>query len=87
MFCPHCHNKIPDGSNFCPLCYANLVGVKQQEKESEAETDAPRPKQKPAPNMDRTIITIISTRIRIRPIAIIIGVLSCARLLCLLPFV
>ena len=49
MFCPHCHNKIPDGSNFCPLCYANLVGVKQQEKESEAETDAPRPKQKPAP--------------------------------------
>ena len=43
MFCPHCHNKIPDGSNFCPLCYANLVGVKQQEKESEAETDAPRP--------------------------------------------
>ena len=49
MFCPHCHNKIPDGSNFCPLCYANLVGVKQQEKESTAETDAPRPKQKPAP--------------------------------------
>ena len=46
MFCPHCHNKIPDGSNFCPLCYANLVGVKQQEKESAAETDAPRPKQK-----------------------------------------
>ena len=41
----------------------------------------------PAPNMDRTIITIISTRIRIRPIAIIIGVLSCARLPCLLPFV
>ena len=49
MFCPHCHNKIPDGSNFCPLCYANLVGVKQQEKESAAETDVPRPKQKPAP--------------------------------------
>ena len=31
MFCPHCHNKIPDGSNFCPLCYANLVGVRQRE--------------------------------------------------------
>jgi len=30
MFCPHCHNKIPDGSNICPLCYANLAGVKQQ---------------------------------------------------------
>ena len=34
MFCPHCHNKIPDGSNFCPLCYANLVGVRQRETES-----------------------------------------------------
>ena len=42
MFCPHCHNKIPDGSNFCPLCYANLVGVKQQEKESAAETERRR---------------------------------------------
>ena len=30
MFCPHCHNKIPDGSNICPLCYANLAGVKLQ---------------------------------------------------------
>lgn len=30
MFCPHCHNKIPDGSNICPLCYANLAGVKAQ---------------------------------------------------------
>lgn len=30
MFCPHCNNKIPDGSNICPLCYANLAGVKQQ---------------------------------------------------------
>ena len=30
MFCPHCHNKIPDGSNICPLCYSNLAGVKPQ---------------------------------------------------------
>ena len=30
MFCPHCNNKIPDGSNICPLCYANLAGVKAQ---------------------------------------------------------
>ena len=30
MFCPHCHNKIPDGSNICPLCYANLAGMKPQ---------------------------------------------------------
>ena len=31
MYCPHCHNKIPDGSNICPLCYANLAGVKPQQ--------------------------------------------------------
>ncbi len=30
MFCPHCHNKIPDGSNICPLCYSNLAGLKAQ---------------------------------------------------------
>ena len=30
MFCPYCHNKIPDGSNICPLCYANVAGVKPQ---------------------------------------------------------
>ena len=30
MFCPHCHNKIPDGSNICPLCYSNLAGMKPQ---------------------------------------------------------
>ena len=36
MFCPHCHNKIPDGSNICPLCYSNLAGVKAQQ------TQAPR---------------------------------------------
>lgn len=39
----------------------------------------------PVPNMDRTIITIISTRIKISPMAIIIGVLSWLRLLFLLP--
>lgn len=49
MFCPHCHNKIPDGSNFCPLCYANLVGVKQQEKENAEGGERPRPAQKAAP--------------------------------------
>lgn len=32
MFCPHCHNKIPDGSNICPLCYSNLAGLKAQPK-------------------------------------------------------
>ena len=40
MFCPHCHNKIPDGSNICPLCYANLAGVKPQA--SAAPKDAER---------------------------------------------
>ncbi len=40
MFCPHCHNKIPDGSNICPLCYANLAGVRQQ---AEPEGERPEP--------------------------------------------
>ena len=35
MFCPHCHNKIPDGSNICPLCYSNLAGVKPQQTREE----------------------------------------------------
>ena len=30
MFCPQCNHRIPDGSNICPLCYANLAGVKPQ---------------------------------------------------------
>ena len=50
MFCPHCHNKIPDGSNFCPLCYANLVGVKQHEPESaDRFEEKPHAEQKAAP--------------------------------------
>ena len=42
MFCPHCHNKIPDGSNICPLCYSNLAGLKPQTKAPEAQGDQPR---------------------------------------------
>ncbi|MBR4040538.1 MAG: peptidoglycan-binding protein [Clostridia bacterium] len=44
MFCPHCHNKIPDGSNICPLCYSNLAGLKAQSAAPKAEPrmqDAP----------------------------------------------
>ncbi len=26
MICPECHNQIPNGSNICPLCFANLAG-------------------------------------------------------------
>lgn len=50
MFCPHCHNKIPDGSNICPLCYANLAGVKPQAPREEAreEQDAPSSARKTA---------------------------------------
>ena len=50
MFCPHCNNKIPDGSNICPLCYANLAGVRQQTQErhagqqDEPGQEAPRPR-------------------------------------------
>lgn len=28
MFCPRCDSKIPDGSNICPMCGANLAGAK-----------------------------------------------------------
>ena len=47
MFCPHCHNKIPDGSNICPLCYGSLAGMKIQsapKAAGSAETAQPRPK-------------------------------------------
>lgn len=40
MFCPHCHNKIPDGSNICPLCYANLAGVKPQASAAPRDAEA-----------------------------------------------
>lgn len=50
MFCPHCHNKIPDGSNICPLCYANLAGVKPERSEAEGgEERQPRPEQRSVP--------------------------------------
>lgn len=45
MYCPHCHNKIPDGSNICPLCYANLAGVKparEEQKGAEGQTGSAR---------------------------------------------
>ena len=41
MFCPHCHNKIPDGSNICPLCYSNLAGVKAQPAPASKSADEP----------------------------------------------
>jgi len=47
MFCPHCHNKIPDGSNICPLCYSNLAGVRPQQ--SAAPRDPSQPEEKAAP--------------------------------------
>ncbi len=46
MFCPHCHNKIPDGSNICPLCYSNLAGLKPQKPAAEPQ-DAPERKAAP----------------------------------------
>ena len=51
MFCPHCHNKIPDGSNICPLCYSNLAGVKAQQSQApreQAAGDAQAPRKKTA---------------------------------------
>ena len=41
MFCPHCHNKIPDGSNICPLCYSNLAGVKAQQSAAPKDPSQP----------------------------------------------
>ena len=40
MFCPHCHNQIPDGSNICPLCYGSLAGMKTQSAPRAAGGDA-----------------------------------------------
>ncbi len=48
MFCPHCHNKIPDGSNICPLCYSNLAGVKPQQTAASKEPKDTEHKQAPA---------------------------------------
>ena len=49
MFCPHCHNKIPDGSNICPLCYSNLAGVKPQASAAPKDPSQPEaPKKAPA---------------------------------------
>ena len=52
MFCPHCHNKIPDGSNICPLCYANLAGVRPQQtprEDTRGEGEAPVRQEHAAP--------------------------------------
>lgn len=48
MFCPHCNNKIPDGSNICPLCYANLAGVKQQSYREERPAAEGEKQERPA---------------------------------------
>ena len=52
MFCPHCHNKIPDGSNICPLCYSNLAGLKPQH--SAAPADPSQQEEKAAPARSRS---------------------------------
>ena len=46
MFCPHCHNKIPDGSNICPLGYSTLAGLRSQKAAAEPQ-DAPERKAAP----------------------------------------
>ncbi len=40
MYCPHCHNEIPDGSNICPLCYANLTGYRPQSAKEETRNES-----------------------------------------------
>ena len=57
MFCPHCHNKIPDGSNICPLCYSNLAGMKMQQPQAprvETGEDTQRAAKKPSSAQGRS---------------------------------
>lgn len=44
MFCPHCNNNIPDGSNICPLCYGNIAGVRTQSAQEQVHPEADEPK-------------------------------------------
>lgn len=48
MYCPHCNNHIPDGSNICPLCYGNLAGVRTQSAQEQVHPDVDMPKAKKA---------------------------------------
>ena len=57
MFCPHCHNKIPDGSNICPLCYSNLAGMKTQQPQAprvETGEDTEKQAKKPSSSQGRS---------------------------------
>ena len=48
MYCPHCNNNIPDGSNICPLCYGNIAGVRTQSAQEQVHPDVEAPKVKKA---------------------------------------
>ncbi|MBR5287925.1 MAG: peptidoglycan-binding protein [Clostridia bacterium] len=48
MFCPHCNNNIPDGSNICPLCYGNIAGVRTQSAQEQVHPEADEPQVKKA---------------------------------------
>ena len=43
MICPHCRQKIADGSNICPLCFSSLAGYVPDE---EAEGEEAQPTEK-----------------------------------------
>lgn len=54
MFCPHCSNRIPDGSNICPICYANLAGVKAQPvKNADAQQQDGTASEEPRPRVSK----------------------------------
>lgn len=42
MICPHCKQKIADGSNICPLCFSSLAGYAQEDELQEEGAAAPR---------------------------------------------
>ena len=41
MICPVCHTEIPEGSNICPHCYADLIKTQQNRYHKPAKTSGP----------------------------------------------
>ena len=44
MICPHCRQKIADGSNICPLCFSNLAGYAPEDGDAPEEEVSAKPR-------------------------------------------
>ena len=44
MICPHCRQRIADGSNICPLCFSSLAGYVPDDGDASGEEVSARPK-------------------------------------------